>query len=147
MVCKGIQDIRDKKPRPPLVPVSLVEMLDGNLRRIAASPCSTCLLPSWRDGQGLEVGLGLFYGQLWQQCRLTLPLLLALLQDLQANWGVHFSVFPNSQNCLLHQDAQPSISQKICPSEGAEHIFIFALFPCLPLNSPFKALKYRTSNC
>lgn len=55
MVCKGIQDIRDKKPRPPLVPVSLVEMLDGNLRRIAASPCSTspALLKRWaRVGGG-----------------------------------------------------------------------------------------------
>lgn len=45
-------------------------------------PMSPALPESWA---GLEVGLCLLYGQLWQQCGLTLPLLLALLQDLQAD--------------------------------------------------------------
>lgn len=45
-------------------------------------PLSPALSESWA---GLEVGLGLFYGQLWQQCRHTLSLPLALLQDLQAD--------------------------------------------------------------
>lgn len=50
MVYKEVQET--KMLDPPLVPVPPAEMLDGSLRRTAASMGPPCPLPSQRAGQG-----------------------------------------------------------------------------------------------
>lgn len=68
-------------------------------------PMSPALPESWA---GLEVGIGLFCGQLWQQCRCC-PFFWHCCKICRQT-GLHFSVFLNFQNSLLYQDAQLGIS-------------------------------------
>lgn len=85
--------------------VSPAEILHGRLRRVVAFMGLLCLLLShvaWQYGRWVC----LLYGQLWQPCRHTLPLIQTSLQDLQSDWGPYFSMCPNSQKRLLRQDAQ-----------------------------------------